>query len=144
MTSLFHRSPFVVAGAAVLLAVPASFASAQPPAAPPAPITQVLTLLTVKPGIDRAQIVKVMPDEVRDTVKMHLAGKIQQWYGNADGRGVVFILNATSIDEAKALMNSLPLGRNQLADFQFIGLTPLTPLRIIVDPPPAPAGAPKQ
>lgn len=139
MTSLRHL--VFVPVAAVLLAATASFATAQSPAAPPpAPITQVLTLLTVKPGIDRAQISKVLPEEVRETVKMHLAGKIQQWYGNADGRGVVFVLNATSIDEAKALMNSLPLGKNQLADFQFIGLTPLTPLRMLVDAPSAPAG----
>lgn len=143
MTSL-RRLVIAPASAAVLLAATASFASAQSPAAPPVPITQVLTLLTVKSGIDRAQIQKVLPDEVRETVKMHLAGKIQQWYGNSDGRGVVFILNATSIDEAKALMNSLPLGKNQLADFQFIGLTPLTPLRMLVDAPPAPAGAPKE
>jgi|SRR6476646_10167473 hypothetical protein len=126
----------VFALTAALVAAP-SPAPAQPPAgapaAPPAPVTQVLTVLTVKPNVDRALLMKTLPEEVRETVRMHLAGRIQQWYGNADGRGVVFVLNATSIEEAKALMNSLPFGKNQLADFQFIGLTPLTPLRLLVD-----------
>ena len=49
----------------------------------------------------------------------------------------------SAVDEAKALMNSLPLGKNQLADFTFIGLTPLTPLRMLVETPAAPAGAAK-
>jgi hypothetical protein len=136
----------VIALAAALFAAP-SPASAQTPAgtpgAPAALVTQVLTVLTVKPNVDRPLLMKTMPEEVRETVRMHLAGKIQQWYGNADGRGVVFVLNATSIDEAKALMNSLPLGKNQLADFQFIGLTPLTPLRLLVDGSPTAAERPR-
>ena len=116
----------------------AATASAQAPAASPA--TAVMVSLTVKADIDRAQLMQVMPQEVRDTVLLYLDGKIQQWYSRADGRGVMFILNCTTAAEAKALMDTLPLAKNNLANFEFTPLGPLTPLRLLVA---APAVAPK-
>jgi hypothetical protein len=110
----------------------ATTAFAQPPAA--APTTQVLTALTVKSDVDRAQIMKVMPEEVRATVKMYLDGKIQQWYSRSDGRGVVFILNATSVADAKALTDQLPLSKANLATFEYTALSPLGPLRMLIQP----------
>ena len=119
----------LLSAALVCLATPAF---AQPPAA--APTTQVLTALTVKSDVDRAQIMKVMPEEVRATVKMYLDGKIQQWYSRSDGRGVVFILNATSVADAKALTDQLPLSKANLATFEYTALSPLGPLRMLIQP----------
>jgi hypothetical protein len=104
---------------------------------PPAPVTSVLTTLTVKPGIERSQIMPVMPEEVRVTVKLYLDGKIQQWYARADGKGVVFLLNCASAAEAKAITDTLPLAKAGLATFEYTPLTPLTPLRMLVADPPA-------
>ena len=123
------RRHILLSAALVLLATPAF---AQPPAA--APTTQVLTALTVKTDVDRAQIMKVMPDEVRATVKMYLDGKIQQWYSRSDGRGVVFILNASSVADAKALTDQLPLSKANLATFEYTALSPLGPLRMLIQP----------
>ena len=123
-----HRY-ILLSAALVGLATPAF---AQPPAAPPT--TQVLTALTVKSDVDRAQIMKVMPEEVRATVKMYLDGKIQQWYSRSDGRGVVFILNATSVADAKALTDQLPLSKANLATFEYTALSPLGPLRMLIQP----------
>ncbi len=123
-----HRH-ILLSAALVCLATPAF---AQPPTA--APTTQVLTALTVKTDVDRAQIMKVMPDEVRATVKMYLDGKIQQWYSRSDGRGVVFILNATSVADAKALTDQLPLSKANLATFEYTALSPLGPLRMLIQP----------
>jgi hypothetical protein len=88
----------------------------------------------VKSDVDRAQIMKVMPEEVRATVKMYLDGKIQQWYSRSDGRGVVFILNATSVADAKALTDQLPLSKANLATFEYTALSPLGPLRMLIQP----------
>ena len=107
-------------------------AAAQPP--PPAPTTGVLTTLTVKSDVARDQIMKVMPDEVRETVRMYLDGKIQQWFARADGRGVVFILNAASVADAKALTDTLPLSKAGFVTFDYLPLTPLTPLRMLIGP----------
>jgi hypothetical protein len=106
--------------------------SAQAPASTPA--TQVLTSLTVKADIDRGQLMKVMPDEVRETLKLYLDGKIQQWYSRSDGRGVVFILNCTTAAEAKAITDRLPLSKANLATFEYTPLGPLAPLRMLLQP----------
>lgn len=111
--------------------------AAQAPA--PTPTTAVLVNLTIKPDADRSQVVKVLPDEVRETVKLYLDGRIQQWYSRSDGRGVMFILNASDVAAAKALMDGLPLSKANLANFEFTPLGPLSPLRVLVAPPP-PAG----
>ena len=100
----------------------------------PAPTTQVLALLIVKTDIPRADVMKALPDEVKATVRLHLDGKIQQWYGRADNRGVVFILNATSVDEAKKITADLPFEKAGIATFEYVALTPLTPLRVLLGP----------
>ena len=77
---------------------------------------------------------------MRDTVKLYLDGKIQQWWARADGKGVVFVLNASTVADAKAITDTLPLSKANLATFDYIALTPLTPLRMLIAPP---AAAPK-
>jgi len=126
--------------AAVLAAAPAAISAQQTP--PPAPVTAVMAVLTVRPDADQAARVKLMPDEVRATVKLYLDGKIQQWYAKGDGHGVMFILNCSSIAEAKAITDELPLVKNHFASFEFTALMPLTPLRYLMGPPPAASGKP--
>lgn len=108
---------------------------AQAPSATPS--TAVMASLTVKADADRAQIMKAMPDEVRATVKLYLDGKIQQWYSRSDGRGVVFVLNCSTVAEAKSLTDALPLSKANLATFEFTALSPLTPLRLLLTDPTA-------
>lgn len=126
--------------AASLVAAPATLSAQQP--APPAPVTAVMAVLTVRPDADQAQRAKVMPDEVRATVKLYLDGKIQQWYAKADGHGVMFIFNCSTVAEAKALTDELPLVKGHFASFEFTALTPLTPLRYLMGTPPAGRGNP--
>ncbi len=102
-----------------------------------APTTGVLVLLTVKPDAPRPDIMKVMPSEVRDTVNLYLDGKISQWYARSDGRGVVFILNCSTVAEAVAITDSLALTKANLATFEYVALTPLTPLRMLIAEPPS-------
>ena len=126
--------------AVVFLAVVAVLGAARPLAAqtpPPAPTVGVLTTLTVKTESGREAIMKVMPDEVRVTLQMYLDGKILQMFGRADGIGVVFILNATTVADAKALTDTLPLSKAGLATFTYTALTPLTPLRMLLAAAPA-------
>ncbi|MGO4214198.1 hypothetical protein AB4Y89_22895 [Terriglobus sp. 2YAB30_2] len=90
--------------------------------------TCVLVSLTVKPEM-RSKVAPVMQQEVMDTVQAYLDGKILQWYSRADGTGVVFLLNATSVDDAKGIMGALPLDKAGLVDLQFTPLAPLQPLK---------------
>lgn len=108
-------------------------ALAQPPA--PRKTTDVLVVLTVKPGIERERVMRVMPQEIRDTVRAYLDGKIRQWYSRSDGRGVVFILAAASVDDARAIMESLPLDKAGLVNLDYTPLSPLSPLGLLVETP---------
>src|SRR6266851_1673833 len=76
---------------------------------------------------------KILAQEVHDTVNAYLAGKIDQWYFRTDGKGVVFIVNASTPEEAKDILEKFPLGQAGLMDFDYIPLGPLSPLRIIND-----------
>ena len=104
----------------------------QSPAAPPR-TTDILVMLTVKPGVEREQIVKVMPDEIRATVRLYLDGKIRQSYSRADGKGVIFILDCEDVADARSVMEGLPLSREKLVEFEFTAMTPLAPLSLLLD-----------
>ena len=100
---------------------------------PPQPkITGVLTMLSPKPGITPEQVMRIMPAEIRATVPLYLNGKIQQWFTRGDGRGVIFLLNCTDVAEARALIESLPLSKENVMDEQFIPVGPLLPLGILL------------
>ena len=93
--------------------------------------TDVLVILTPKQGVTPQQIMAVMPEEIRATVKLYLDGKIRQWYSRGDGKGVVFLVDAKTEDEARAMMETLPLAKEHLMDHQYIPVGPLMPLRAL-------------
>ncbi len=74
----------------------------------------------------------VMPNEVRETVKLYLAGKIDQWYVRKDQTGAVFVMNVTTVEEAQRLLDTLPLGKANLMKFDLIELGPLSPLNSLL------------
>ena len=99
------------------------------PANPPTPTTRILAIGTVKPGVDPAAVRSILPTEVRETVKLYLDGKIDQWYSLQDRSGVAFILNVTDSAAAHDMLEKLPLGQAHLMTFELIALAPLNPLR---------------
>ena len=101
------------------------------PSVPLPKTTAVLVILTPKQGVTPQQIMAVIPDEIRATVKLYLDGKIRQWYSRGDGKGVIFLLDAKTEDEARALMETLPLARQQLMDHEYIPVGPLMPLKAL-------------
>ena len=98
--------------------------------------TEVLVILTAKPGITREQIMKFMPTEIRATVGLYLEGGIRQWYSRGDGKGVVFILDCRTVTEAEAVIAKLPLSAENVMDHEFIPIGPLMPLGILLGGPP--------
>ena len=116
----------------LILAIAATSLFAQAPTTPK--VTHVLATLSLKPGITRDQIQKVMQSEVRETVALYLDGKIQQWYSRGDGKGVVFLVDCKTVDEAKAILETLPLVKANFASFDYVPLGPLNPLRLLLAP----------
>ena len=93
------------------------------------PTTKILAIGTINPGVDPAKVFAILPNEVRDTVDLYLNGKIDQWYSQQEGRGVVFILNVTDPAAARDMLEKLPLGQAHLMSFELIPIGPLNPLR---------------
>jgi hypothetical protein len=127
--------PFLIAMLPVALV-----AQSQPTVAPGVPstvipkTTEVLVIQTRKQGVTAQQIMAVIPAEIRATVKLYLDGKIHQWYSRGDGKGVIFLVDAKTEDEARAFMETLPLAKEQLMDHEYIPVGPLMPLRALMGP----------
>src|ERR1700687_872338 len=82
--------------------------------------TEVVVIQTPKQRVTAQQILAVIPAEIRATVKLYLDGKIRQWYSRGDGKGVIFLVDAKTEDEARGLMETLPLAKAQLMDHQYL------------------------
>ena len=106
-------------------------ASGLPSAAIPK-TTAVLVIQTPKQGVTFQQVMAVIPDEIQATVRLYLEGKIREWYSRGDGKGIVFLLDAKTEDEARAIMETLPLAKEKLLDSQYIPVGPLMPLRALL------------
>jgi hypothetical protein len=134
-----------VATALVATNLVASLARAAAPAQPAAasalvvPTTKLLAIGSFPANATPSMWMPILPAEVRETVRLYLDGKIDQWYYRTDQRGVVFILNCSTVEEAHALLEKLPLGQHHYMEFDLIPLGPLTPLKQLLQDKPAAA-----
>ena len=96
--------------------------------------TEVIVIETPKQGVTPQQVMAVIPEEIKATVKLYLDGKIRQWYSRGDGKGVIFVVDAKTEDEARAIMETLPLAKEQLMDTEYIPVGPLMPLKALIGP----------
>jgi hypothetical protein len=94
------------------------------------PTTKILAIGSVTAKGTPEAIAPVLPFEVRAT------GKIEQWFFQTEGYGVVFIMNATSTAEAHELLEKLPLGVAGMMDFELIALGTMAPLAMLIGEPP--------
>jgi hypothetical protein len=93
--------------------------------------------LFVKPLTD-AQRKQILPKEVPDTLRLYLDGKIDQFWIRLDKPGgVVFLMNSTSVEEAKSIIEALPLAANGYLAFEYIPVGPLQPLGLLIQSPQA-------
>jgi hypothetical protein len=104
----------------------------------PTPTTRILAIGTVNPGVDISKVQAILPEEMRETAKLYLDGKIDQWFSLQNRPGVVFILNVTDTDAAAAMLEKLPLGQAHLMHFELMPLGPLMPLRKLLGLPGGP------
>lgn len=93
------------------------------------PTTKILAIGTINPSADTSKVNAILPKEVKETVKLYLNGKIDQWYSLEDRKGVVFLLNVTDTAVAREMLEKLPLGQAHLMSFELIPIGPLNPLR---------------
>jgi hypothetical protein len=138
LTKLLHVVGLV--GVLAAISPTTSFAQSAMPAAPAqsgldVPTTKLLAIgtFTAKGSPDRWK--PLLPAAVRDTVRLYLAGKIDQWYLKQDQSGVMFMMNVTDPKEALELLGRFPFGQAGLMEFQIIPLGPIAPLRVLLTEP---------
>ena len=96
------------------------------------PTTRMLAIGRLTEAGKSAARFPIMPSEVRETIRLHLTGKIDQWFFQTEGSGVVFIMNVTERAEAYELLEALPLGQAGMMAFELIPLGPLKPLAVLL------------
>ncbi|MBM9400035.1 hypothetical protein JUN65_00280 [Gluconacetobacter azotocaptans] len=116
-------------------AIPISASDGHPlrPASFSVPTTKILAIghWTAKGTPDaRAPI---LTTEMRETARLYLAGKVDQWYFKTDESGVVLVMNLIAPEEAHALLKQLPLGQAGMMEFQFVPLGPIKPLALLLN-----------
>ena len=128
----------VLAATLVAMSSTASFAQTPPPLDPVlvVPTTKLLAIGSFTAKATPSVSKPILPSEVRETVRLYLAGKIDQWYVKQDQSGVMFLMNVTDPKEAHELLDKLPLGQAGLMEFQLIPLGPISPLRLLLTEPP--------
>jgi hypothetical protein len=100
---------------------------------PVVPTTKILASGRFTSPPTPEQVQTIFPHEVPATLKLYLAGKIDQWWARQDQKGPVFLMNVTTIEEARTLLEPLPLGVAKLMKFDYVELGPLTPLHMLLN-----------
>lgn len=117
----------------LLMTMLPGFVQAQPaPKKPDIPTTHILAIGSLNAPLTDEERKTIMPKEVRATVELYLHGKIDQWWFRGDGKGVVFLLNVTAVDEAHNMLEELPLGVAKRMTFELMPLGPLFPLKALL------------
>jgi hypothetical protein len=99
---------------------------------PVVPTTKILALGRFPCPPTPEQVKTIFPKEVPATLRLYLAGRIDQWWARQDQKGPVFLMNVTSVEEARAILEKLPLGQARLMEFEYVELSPLTPLHLLL------------
>ena len=80
---------------------------------------------------------EIMPEEVPRTLKLYLDGTIEQFWSRQDKPGVVFLMNVESVDQARAVVEALPLAVAGFAKYDLMPVGPLGPLGLLLEGKPA-------
>jgi hypothetical protein len=101
---------------------------------PAVPTTKILAIGRFTTPPTPEQVKEIFPEEVTATLQLYLNGKIDQWWIKQDQSGPIFLMNVTTVDEARALLEKLPLGQAKIMEFDYVELGPLTPLHLLLSP----------
>jgi hypothetical protein len=89
---------------------------------------KVFAIGTIIRALSDEEREQVMRKEVPHTLQLYLDGKIEQFWFRHDKLGVVFLMNAETIEQAKAVTDAMPLVAGGYAAYEFMQVGPLVPL----------------
>ena len=92
---------------------------------------KVFAIASIPPTVALADVQKHLPDEVPATLKLYLEGKIEQFWFR-EKAGPIFLMNVESVEQAKAILDALPLVAEDLMRYELLPVTTLTPLGLLM------------
>jgi muconolactone delta-isomerase len=84
---------------------------------------KILALERDAPGVSRDGFTEeLLKQEAASAWQLHQSGVIRELYFRADRHASVLVLECGSVDEARAILSTLPLVSQRLIDFDIIPL----------------------
>jgi hypothetical protein len=93
---------------------------------------KVMAIGSIKDPLTKEQQAHYMPNEVPQTLQLYLDGKMEQFWLRDNDKGVIFLMNVESVNEADRLLRALPLGRDEVLTFDLLPVGPLLPLGMLI------------
>jgi hypothetical protein len=88
---------------------------------------KILAIAKVDPLTTPQKIQPHLEAEVKYAWKLYKEGTVREMYNCQDRPlGVVFVLECSSVDEARKVLDELPVVREKLIDFEIIPLGPFS------------------
>lgn len=87
---------------------------------------KILALEQELPGVDADRYAPLLEEEARRVWELYHDGTVREAYFRADQRAAVLILESPTVEQAQALLATLPLVRERLIRFTVIPLAPYT------------------
>lgn len=88
---------------------------------------KILAIAKVDPQTTLEKIQPHLEAEVKHAWKLYKEGTVREMYNCQDRRlGVVFVLECSSVDEARKILDELPFVREKFIDFEIIPLGPFS------------------
>ncbi|MGF6987704.1 hypothetical protein QFZ99_007245 [Paraburkholderia atlantica] len=88
---------------------------------------KVFAIASAQPTLTPDKLQQHMPHEVPATLQLYLDGKVEQFWFR-DKAGPIFLMNVASVDEARSILDSLPLVADGLMKYEYLPVGPLAPL----------------
>jgi hypothetical protein len=142
LLALLLASPFGQAEPSVTLAAtpaapttPATLIADAPQqgAAPQAlATTLVMAMDRILPGTTEDKVKALLPEETRAVLNLYLSGQIRQWYFRQDRPGAIFLIEASSVEDAQKTVDELPLSKAGLLAYDLIPVGPYIPLATLL------------
>ncbi len=93
---------------------------------------RILAVSKMKEDADRSKMGPHLSNEVKHTLEAYLDGDIRNFWFQAEGSGIVLLLESTDKEEAQRVLGEMPLAVAGFIEFDLIPLQPLMPLGMLI------------
>ncbi len=92
---------------------------------------KILAIDKMLPGTTRDRIMPHLKAEVKKAWDLYTSGVCRELYYRGDRSGAVLVLECASVEAARTVIDTLPLVKESLIDFDLIPLGPFASLSLL-------------